>query len=65
MRCVAPNFKAISRAAVSAATGSLVGQELHGHVIAIAELAELAINIGIMDFPGARLMAAWHIGDVH
>src|SRR5690349_16751692 len=38
--------------------------KFHGDVAGIVQLAELAKNVGIVDFAGAGMMAAGHVGDV-
>src|SRR5213082_1260937 len=38
--------------------------ELHGDVARVMQFGELAKNVGIIDFAGAGMMAAGHVGDV-
>ncbi len=38
--------------------------KLHGDRVAVAEFREFAIDVGVVDFAGAGLMAAGNVGDV-
>ncbi len=38
--------------------------ELHGDEAVVVELCELAVDVSVVDFAGAGLMAAGHVGDV-